>query len=186
MSSPQPEIGLPVDPDVEPQDRGPRSARTRRLGRSAVGALADRWDVLLVIGLGGSVGSVARWGVSQAFAPAPGAFPLATFLVNVVGSFALGVLMVFVTDVWSPMRYVRPFFGVGVLGGFTTFSTYMLDTRSLLVTHHLGLALAYLLGTLLIGLLSVSVGITVTRRGLTAAADRRTRRGDDGRRGGDR
>ncbi|HEX3004840.1 MAG TPA: fluoride efflux transporter CrcB [Angustibacter sp.] len=178
MSSPQHEVDLPVDPDVEPQDRITRSARVRRLGRSAVAVVVDRWDILLVIGLGGSVGSVARWGVSQALTTAPGTFPTATFLVNVVGSFVLGVLMIFITDVWRPTRYVRPFFGVGVLGGFTTFSTYMLDTRSLLVGHHVELAAAYLFGTLLAGLLALWIGITMTRWALETGSKRRAKRRD--------
>ena len=161
-----------------------RTARVRRLGRSAVAVLVDRWDILLVIGLGGSVGSVARWGVSVAFAPRPGAFPLATFLVNVTGSFALGVLMVFVVDVWRPMRYVRPFLGVGVLGGYTTFSTYMLDTRSLLVGHQPRLAAVYLVSTLVAGLFSVWAGISLPRWAVSAAHDRRGRRAGAGFGGG--
>ena len=66
------------------------------------------------------------------------------------GSFLLGVLMVFVLDVWPPHRYVRPFLGVGVLGGYTTFSTYMLDTRACW-RRGAGDAFSYLFGTLLAG-----------------------------------
>lgn len=152
---------LPVDPDVEVSDRlaaGP-VGRLRSVRR----VLVDRWDVLAVIGLGGAVGSGARWGVAQAVPTAPAGFPWATFEVNVVGGFALGVLMVLVAEVWPPSRYVRPFLGVGLLGGFTTFSTYVLDTRELLVDGHGTVAAAYLFGTLAAGLVAVWLGIAVTR-----------------------
>lgn len=166
---------LPVDPDVAPEDLRRRLDRVRHFGRGSLAVLADRWDVLLVIGLGGSVGSLARWGVGQALPVAPGTFPLGTFLINVIGSLALGVLMVFVTDVWSSTRYVRPFLGVGVLGGFTTFSTYTLDVRSLLVARDVGLAGGYLFGTLVVGLLAVWAGITITRGALAVVGKRRWR-----------
>jgi CrcB protein len=128
-----------------------------------VAQLVSRWDVLLVIAAGGALGSVARWGLGEAFADAVGSFPRATFVENVGGCFLLGVLMVFVVDVWPPSRYVRPFLGVGVLGGFTTFSTYLLDTRSLIDAHHGALASTYLFGTLAVGLLAVWAGIALTR-----------------------
>ena len=58
----------------------------------------------------------------------------------------------------------RPFLGVGVLGGYTTLSTYMLDTRSLVVDDHLPLAAVYLFGTLIAGLSAVWVGVAHARR----------------------
>ncbi|MGN6301748.1 MAG: fluoride efflux transporter CrcB [Angustibacter sp.] len=135
------------------------------------------WPVLLSIGAGGAVGAAARWSVSQAAPTAPGQFPWATFAVNVSGCLALGVLMVFVVDVWPPRRYVRPFLGVGVLGGYTTFSTYMLETRSLVVGGEEALAMLYLLGSLVAGLVAVWVAIVITR-----AAVRRSRHGRTARR----
>ena len=73
-------------------------------------------------------------------------FPWATFIENVSGGFLLGVLMVFLLDVWLPHRYLRPFLGVGVLGGYTTFSTYMLESRDLLAGGRAATAFAYLAG----------------------------------------
>jgi CrcB protein len=138
----------------------PTLRRTVRRGRRV---LVARWDILLVVALGGALGSVARYGISRAWLAADGTFPAATFLENVSGSLLLGILMVFVLDVWPPSRYVRPFLAVGVLGGYTTFSTYMLDTRSLLAAGHAPLAAAYLFGTLAAGLLAVWVGIALGR-----------------------
>lgn len=147
----------PIDPDVEPEDLPPFGTRLAALLRS-------RWDVLLAIGCGGAVGSLARWGLATAWPPPAGGFPWPTFTVNVVGGLLLGVLMVFVTDVWPGHRHLRPFLGVGVLGGFTTFSTYMLDTRSLLTDGHAGTALLYVAATLVVGLPAVLAGLVLTRR----------------------
>lgn len=121
-------------------------------------------DVVAVVAVGGALGSLGRWAVGRDLDAWGGMFPWATFVENISGGFALGVLMVFVLDVWPPSRYVRPFFGVGILGGYTTFSTYMLDTRSLLVTDHLPLAGVYLFGTLIAGLAAVWAGVALARR----------------------
>ena len=59
---------------------------------------------------------------------------------------------------------VRPFFGTGILGGFTTFSTYAVDTRTLVAADHPALAAAYLFGTLLAGLVAVVAGLRITER----------------------
>jgi fluoride exporter len=125
---------------------------------------SGRWDVLLVIGVGGSLGAAARWSVSQLLTPVDGGFPLATFVVNVVGCLLLGVLMVLVTDRWPPSRYRRPFLGVGVLGGFTTFSTFEAEARELVAGGHGLLAAAYVVGSLVAGLLAVALGVAATRR----------------------
>jgi fluoride exporter len=158
---------LPVDPDA-PRDvvpaKGPRTPRVLR----------ERWDVLLVIAAGGAVGSVGRWALSEALPHGRDGVGWATWLENVSGAFVLGVLMVLVLDYWPPHRYVRPFVGVGVLGGFTTFSTYMLDTRALLAAGRAPAAAGYLFGTLLTGLAAVWVGVLVAR-GLVAALEHRRR-----------
>jgi len=156
---------LPVDADVPVRPHVPPHGLAH--------FLRTRWDVLLVIALGGAIGSVARFGVGVLLPHDNGSFAWSTFLVNVTGGFLLGVLMVFVADVWSPSRYVRAFLGVGVLGGFTTFSTYLLDTRSIVADGRPVEALAYLFGTLAVVLLAVWLGL-VTGRAVTAPALRHT------------
>ena len=91
-------------------------------------------------------------------------FPWATFVVNVSGALALGVLMVLVLEVWRPHRYVRPFVGIGLLGGWTTFSTYALEARDLLAVGRPATALAYVAGSLVVGLLAVWLGMLAARR----------------------
>jgi len=129
----------------------------------------DRWDVLLVIACGGAAGSLARWALGEALPHPPNGFPWATFTENLAGGFVLGALMVWLTAVRPASRYLRPFLAVGLLGGFTTFSTYMVDTRGLLVVGRPGLAAAYLVGTVVGGLLAVLLGVLGGRAALTLA-----------------
>jgi len=136
--------------------------------------LRERWDVLLVIAAGGALGSLARWAVTAAVPHADGGVPWATWWENVSGAFILGALMVCILDVWPPSRHLRPFLGVGILGGYTTFSTYMLDTRTLLSDGQVPAAFGYLFGTLVTGLLAVEAGILLART-VVAALERRHR-----------
>lgn len=137
--------------------------------QSTARMLRDRADILAVISLGGALGSLARWGLTLLWPTRPGGFPWATVTANVTGALALGVLMVLVLDVWPPSRYARPFLGTGVLGGYTTFSTAMLDTRTQLVAGRPAQAVAYLFGGLVVGLLAVWLGMAVARMVVAAA-----------------
>jgi CrcB protein len=122
-----------------------------------------QWRVLVVIAVGGGLGALARYGVEAALPTSPGGFPWATFLVNVTGCLLIGVLMVLVTEVFAERPLLRPFVGVGVLGGFTTFSTYANEVRGLLRPGTLPVAFAYLAATLVAALLAVIVGMALTR-----------------------
>ena len=166
---------LPVDADVPPEDV--RSRRPRRPLLRQV--LRERKDVLVVIAVGGALGSVGRWGVSELLPHDPGQVAWSTFAVNVSGALLLGLLMAFMADVLAGTRYVRPFLGVGVLGGWTTFSTYMFDTRAMLAGGHVASGLLlYLAGTLLVGLVGVWAGLAAGRAAIVTVgrvARRRTR-----------
>lgn len=120
-------------------------------------------DVLLVIGLGGAIGGSARYAFLAVLPHRGSEFPWATFLENVAGSFLMGALVVLLMEVARPHRLIRPFLGVGVLGGFTTFSTYAVDVVSLTEAGSPGMALAYLTTTLLGALLAVWAGMATTR-----------------------
>ncbi|MGZ4603999.1 MAG: fluoride efflux transporter FluC [Kineosporiaceae bacterium] len=182
---------LPVDPDLPQAERVPerqqaspsggvgrRRARPRPMWGRLARVVVRRRDVLAVIAVGGALGSLGRWGVAEALPHAAGAFAWSTFVTNVSGCFLIGLLMVFVIDVWPPSRYLRPFFGVGVLGGYTTFSTAMLDTRTMLVSGNPGAAGAYLVGSLATGLAAVWVAVLSARGLVTVSRSRRNRRGE--------
>jgi CrcB protein len=152
-----PHPGFPVDPDVTGADVPSAPGRAVRL-------LHGRRDILSVIAAGGALGAAARYGMAQALPHAAGEFPWSTLLTNVAGCFAIGVLMVIVVERLSSSRLVRPFFGTGLLGGFTTFSTYAVDTRALLAAGRPAVAAAYLIGTLVLGLVAVAVALRATER----------------------
>ncbi|WP_345217408.1 CrcB family protein [Georgenia halophila] len=120
-------------------------------------------DVLTVIALGGAVGALARYGLALALPHGAGAFPWATWVTNVVGCLLVGVLMGAIDVAGRPHRLLRPFLGVGLLGGFTTFSTYTVEVHELLDAGALTTAFAYLAGTVLAALAAVAAGLALTR-----------------------
>lgn len=119
--------------------------------------------VVLAVGLGGGLGALARYGLALLLLTPPGRFPWSTFVTNTLGCLLIGVLVVLITEVWTAHRLVRPFLGVGVLGGFTTFSTYAVEVRALLHPGSVVLAFTYLAGTFLAAMLAVLIGVWATR-----------------------
>jgi CrcB protein len=151
----------PLAPDVH------RSGDLRVAGRSEQRDRAHARSlplaVLSAIGAGGALGAVARYSVSVALPHGPGDFPLSTFLIDVSGCLLIGALVVVLTEVMGrPHQLARPFFGVGLLGGYTTFSAYTTEALALLDTST-STALAYLFGTLLAAVLAVQIGVVATR-----------------------
>jgi CrcB protein len=115
--------------------------------------------LLLVVALGGALGSVARYGIAVAVPHGRAELPVATLLVNVVGSLLLGVLVAG----WTDAKWVRPFLGTGVLGGFTTFSALALETDRL-VDHAPAVAVLDLALSLVLGLLAALAGLRLGER----------------------
>lgn len=133
--------------DVDP-DRGPRRGR-----------------FLAVIAIGGMIGASARYGLARWLPTRTGHFPWATFLTNVSGSFLLGVLLVLVAERLPPTRYLRAFAVTGILGAFTTMSTYQVETALLLKDGHLLTAALYGLGSPAVGILLAYAGMRAARVG---------------------
>jgi CrcB protein len=146
------DIQAAVDPDVDLHV----PAHRRELSHHHISVLGS-------ISVGGALGSLGRYGIGFVLPTLPGRFPLGTFLVNVIGCLLIGILMVLVTEVFAAHPLVRPFLGVGVLGGFTTFSTYANEVRVLLKPGDAPVAVLYTAGTLVAALLAVTVGMWVTR-----------------------
>lgn len=118
--------------------------------------------LLAAVAAGGVLGALARYGTGELLPQHPHGFPLATFGINVTGCLAIGVLMG-LTEHRPVHRLVRPFLGTGVLGGFTTFSTYAVESRGLFADHPVT-ALVYLFGTLLAAVVAAWAGTLVARR----------------------
>ncbi|MEP6599861.1 MAG: CrcB family protein, partial [Actinomycetota bacterium] len=90
-----------------------------------------RWDILLAVSAGGLLGAEARYAVGEAWPHSGSQFPWSTVVVNASGSLLIGVLLVLLLELTSPHRLARPFLGTGVLGGYTTFSTFSVDVVTL-------------------------------------------------------
>ncbi|MFD5123564.1 fluoride efflux transporter FluC [Streptomyces sp. NPDC058385] len=146
-------LNEPVDPDVDLHM--PAQRRENRLRQV---------PVVAVVALGGAIGASARYGASLLWPTAPDAFPWTTLIVNAVGCAIIGVFMVVITDLWAAHRLVRPFFGTGVLGGFTTFSTYATDIQRLVNGNEARMGLVYLAVTLAAAMVSVWTTAMLTRR----------------------
>jgi CrcB protein len=121
----------------------------------------------LLVAIGGALGSMARYGTGVLVGKAWSAsFPLGTMLINIVGSVAMGLFigyLVRTTPAWQ--ADARLFVAIGVLGGFTTFSSFSLDAVSMLERGELGLALFYVLGSVIIGIAALFAGLVVMRVG---------------------
>lgn len=115
---------------------------------------------LLGVALGGAAGSVARYVVSTMVRAAPGAFPLGTLVVNLLGSLLIGA-----AAAWAErgVPWVRPWVMTGFLGGFTTFSAFSLENLRLLRDGHPGTALAYALVSVGAGILLAFAGYSLAR-----------------------
>lgn len=146
---------MPDTPGADPEPSAPTSPTS---------PTPPLWRVLAVISVGGALGAAARYGAGLLWPIPPTGFPWTTLLVNAVGCAAMGILMVLVTEVYDAPPLVRPFAGTGVLGGFTTFSTYAVDFQRLTVAGRPGIAMAYLAGTLLLAMACVWTGAGLTRR----------------------
>jgi CrcB protein len=119
--------------------------------------------VLAAIAIGGALGAPARYGIAQLIPVTPGTFPWATFWTNLSGAFVLGFFLTFVIERFPPTRFVRPFFGIGFLGAYTTFSTMAVETARLVKDGHVALGIGYTLVSIATGLLVAYLGMVSAR-----------------------
>jgi CrcB protein len=119
---------------------------------------------LFLIGLGGFAGAVTRYVVDGVVSERTGgSFPWGTLVVNLTGSFVLGLLFALTTERAILPAEIRGPVLIGFIGAYTTFSTYMLETWRLAESGAVGLAVANLAGSTLLGLIAVVAGLTVGR-----------------------
>ena len=121
--------------------------------------------MILSIAAGGAIGAVARYLSMSAVAHFFGhGFPYGTLVVNVVGSFLLGALVETLALVWSPSEAMRAMLVVGVLGAFTTFSTFSLDVQTLMLRGQYVAAGGYIAGSVILGVAAFLIGLALFRQ----------------------
>lgn len=111
---------------------------------------------IILVAIGGAIGAVLRYAISASLV-----FPVGTLVVNVVGSFLMGALFVFLTakglDKWAPLLLS------GMLGGFTTFSAFSLDVLKLFEAGRLGSAGGYIAASVMLSIVAVFAGVLLIR-----------------------
>ena len=118
----------------------------------------------LIVFIGAGIGGALRHGVNVGAARLFGfGFPFGTLIVNLVGSFAMGLLAGFFAYRAGIPQHVRLFLTTGILGGFTTFSSFSLDAALLVERHSFGLAAGYVVGSVAAGLSALFFGLAVFR-----------------------
>lgn len=161
-----------IDSDVDLHDPAQRAE-----------TLVRQWDILVAIAIGGVIGTEGRYGLGQLMPHSASQFPWSTLVVNASGCLLIGALMVMIVELTSPRRLIRPFLGVGVLGGYTTFSTFAVDADRLVSGHRALLALAYVAATLAACLAAVTAATLATRLMGRAFLGSRTRHRERGKSG---
>ncbi len=121
--------------------------------------------MIIAVALGGGLGAVGRYLLSGAVnqATLDSGFPWGTLSANVLGSFIMGAVVESASLVWQPSPELRAFITAGVLGGFTTFSSFSLDFAQLTEIGELGAAMAYLLASVSLSILALFLGFYVMR-----------------------
>ena len=116
---------------------------------------------LLIVGAGGAIGALARYGLVRAFPVAPATFPTTTFVINVSGAFVLAFLLESLQRRNASDHWLRLLVGVGVLGAFTTFSTMATELALLWRGGDAGIALAYAAASVAAGVAAVFAGLVL-------------------------
>ena len=120
---------------------------------------------ILSVAIGGSLGAVARYLINVSpLATATSKFPLPTFLINIIGSFLIGFLMIVFADKFEVSENVRMAVIVGFLGAFTTFSTFEMEIFSLIRDREFVTGFLYLFLSIFVGFVGVVAGVELGRR----------------------
>ena len=119
--------------------------------------------MLLAVGAGGFLGALGRYELGLAWPTPAGHFPWTTFTINVSGAFVLGLVLTLLLERVGPTRYVRPFFCVGVLGAWTTMSTFAVEGDLLFKDGHVAKAFVYVVATVVIGVAATWIGVALAR-----------------------
>lgn len=121
-------------------------------------------NAYLLVGIGGALGAMARYWAGTAIGSLSNGFPTSTFLINIVGSIAMGLLVGFLARTTPQYQNeIRLFVAVGIFGGFTTFSSFSLDAITLMERGDYLLATAYIVGSVVLSLAGLMMGLWAMR-----------------------
>ena len=118
----------------------------------------------LLAALGGALGALARWAIAEMLADSPGGWPWPTLLVNLTGCLLLGALLAVLAARSPEPSWARPFLGIGVLGGYTTYSTFAVEVVDLVDRGATVRAAGYVLFSVAGGVAAVVLGAVAVRR----------------------
>jgi len=118
--------------------------------------------VIVAVALGGAIGSVARYAVSTLQSPVV-AFPYAIFLVNLSGGFLMGVVAALLALKFNISSEMQAFLTTGILGGYTTFSTFSLQSAMLIERHDFMAATSYVVGSAILSIVALFCGLWLVR-----------------------
>ena len=119
--------------------------------------------VVLAVGVGGGLGALARYYIAGWVQPAGAAFNWGIFVVNITGGLLMGMIVEASALKLNLSPELRSFLTVGILGGYTTFSTFSLDSALLLQKGQYGLAAAYVVGSVVLSILALFAGLWIVR-----------------------
>jgi fluoride exporter len=123
---------------------------------------------LAAVFVGGAIGTLARAGLATWLVTNPDQWPWPTFIVNIVGAFLLGYFTTRLLERLPLSSYRRPLLGTGICGGLTTFSTMQVETLRMLEYHNYGLALSYVVVSIVLGYAAVYLATALVRRARVA------------------
>ncbi len=118
----------------------------------------------LIVGCGGALGAIARYLVGNLFIIEQGGFPIGTFIINLSGSFILGLFLTLISEKYVVPSEWRLFFATGVVGAYTTFSSFTNEVVALLRQGNWIMGLFYAVASLLSGMLFVGLGLVMARK----------------------
>lgn len=118
---------------------------------------------ILYVMTGGAMGAAMRYGLSRALPVSAGGWPWPTFIVNIFGGFLMGVLATWLLRSGNSAEPLRLFVGVGILGGFTTFSAFSLEMAAMVQRGHMGAAAGYAGASVLLALGATFAGMTAAK-----------------------
>ena len=115
---------------------------------------------VIQVALGGAIGAAARYGVGVALVR-PGAFPIGVLAANIIGSFLMGLIVVYLGQ--KMLSHLNPFLMTGILGGFTTFSAFSLEAYTLFERGEVGQAAIYVIASVVLSIAALIAGIFIMR-----------------------